>query len=37
MLAAAGFGPAAVHPAWDGLALRDAEEWMVYVGVAGGG
>lgn len=31
MLAAAGFATVEVHPAWDSLALRDAEEWVVYV------
>jgi len=31
MLNKAGFGTVAVHPAWDGIALKDAREWMVYV------
>jgi SAM-dependent methyltransferase len=31
MLAGAGFANVAAHPAWGGLALRDAEEWVVYV------
>ncbi len=31
MLAEAGFGRLTVHPAWDGLALKDAPEWCVYV------
>lgn len=35
MLHAAGFGSVEVRPAWDGLALADADEWVVYVGVAG--
>jgi SAM-dependent methyltransferase len=35
MLNAAGFGSAEVHPAWDGLALKDAEEWTVYVATRG--
>jgi SAM-dependent methyltransferase len=34
MLDEAGFRPVELHPAWDGLALRDAEEWAVYVGIA---
>jgi SAM-dependent methyltransferase len=34
MLSAAGFGSVEVHPAWDGLPLRDAEEWAVYAGIA---
>ena len=32
MLREAGFGSVEVHPAWDGLALKDAEEWVVVVG-----
>ena len=31
MLAEAGFGKMTVHPAWDGLAFKDAPEWCVYV------
>ncbi len=31
MLAGAGFGQVTVHRAWDGLALKDAGEWNVYV------
>jgi len=31
MLNTAGFGQVQVHPAWDGLALKDAPEWVVYV------
>ncbi len=31
LLQAAGFGTAEVYPAWDGLALYDASEWVVYV------
>jgi SAM-dependent methyltransferase len=31
MLRQAGFGSAAVYPAWDGLQLYDAEEWIVYL------
>ncbi len=31
MLHGAGFGTVEVRPAWDGLALRDAGEWVVYV------
>jgi SAM-dependent methyltransferase len=34
MLREAGFATVEVHPAWDGLALKDAEEWVVYVGIA---
>lgn len=37
MLHAAGFGQVDVHPAWDRLALRDAPEWVVYVGEVGCG
>lgn len=36
MLDGAGFRPVELHPAWDGLALADAEEWVVYVGIADG-
>ena len=36
MLQEAGFGQVSVHPAWDGLALKDAPEWAVYVAVADG-
>jgi len=31
MLHEAGFGQVQTHPAWDGLALKDAAEWIVYV------
>jgi SAM-dependent methyltransferase len=31
MLDEAGFRPVEAHPAWDGLALKDAEEWVVYL------
>ena len=31
LLRAAGLGGVAVYPAWDGLALYDAGEWVVYV------
>jgi SAM-dependent methyltransferase len=31
MLQEAGFGQVEVHPTWDGLALKDALEWVVYV------
>jgi SAM-dependent methyltransferase len=31
MLQEAGFNQVSVHPAWDGLALKDAPEWVVYV------
>jgi SAM-dependent methyltransferase len=31
MLETAGFGAVTVHPAWDGLALSDAPEWVVYL------
>ena len=31
MLREAGFSQVSVHPAWDGLALKDAPEWVVYV------
>ena len=31
MLLVAGFAEVETHPAWDGLALRDAAEWIVYV------
>jgi SAM-dependent methyltransferase len=31
MLGEAGFGEVTVHPAWDGLALKDAPEWQVYI------
>jgi hypothetical protein len=37
MLHEAGFGGVQVHPAWDRLALKDAPEWVVYVGTADGG
>ena len=36
MLQEAGFDEVSVHPAWDGLALKDAPEWVVYVAVADG-
>ena len=31
LLAQAGFADTAVYPAWDGVALEDAAEWIVYV------
>jgi ubiquinone/menaquinone biosynthesis C-methylase UbiE len=31
MLHQAGFEAVELHPAWDGLALKDAEEWVVYI------
>lgn len=31
MLHAAGFGHVQARPAWDGLAMKDAGEWVVYV------
>ena len=31
LLPAAGFGGVEVYPAWDGLGLYDAKEWVVYV------
>ncbi|PKO22418.1 MAG: hypothetical protein CVU38_09580 [Chloroflexi bacterium HGW-Chloroflexi-1] len=31
MLHGAGFGQVETHPAWDDLALKDAQEWVVYV------
>jgi SAM-dependent methyltransferase len=34
MLREAGFPAVEVRPAWDGLALKDAAEWAVYVGIA---
>ena len=34
MLREAGFATPEVHPAWDSLALKDAAEWAVYVGIA---
>ncbi len=34
MLNEAGFDDMEVHPAWDGLALKDAPEWVVYVATA---
>ena len=37
MLQEAGFGQMSIHPAWDGLALKDAPEWVVYVAAADGG
>jgi SAM-dependent methyltransferase len=37
MLSSAGFSRPAIHPAWDGLALKDASEWVVYVAEAVGG
>jgi len=30
-LSRAGFGEMQIHPNWDGLALKDAPEWVVYV------
>lgn len=35
MLAEAGFVGMTVHGAWDGLALKDAPEWCVYLAEAG--
>ncbi len=35
MLEEAGFANVTVHPAWDGLALKDAAEWCVYVAERG--
>jgi SAM-dependent methyltransferase len=32
MLKQAGFDSVQVYPAWDGLSLYDAEEWIVYIG-----
>lgn len=32
MMRKAGMGKTAVFPAWDGLPLYDAEEWLVYIG-----
>jgi hypothetical protein len=34
MLNVAGFGNVEVHKAWDGLAIKDAGEWVVYVATA---
>ncbi|MCP4425812.1 MAG: hypothetical protein GY803_15070, partial [Chloroflexi bacterium] len=34
MMKGAGFTSVDVYPAWDGLALYDAEEWVVYVATA---
>jgi SAM-dependent methyltransferase len=34
MLQAAGFSNVTIYPAWDGLALSDASEWVVYVAEA---
>lgn len=31
MLDTAGFSTVQIHPAWDGLPLYDAEEWLVYL------
>ena len=31
LLTQAGFRKVEVYPAWDGLPLYDAEEWLVYV------
>jgi SAM-dependent methyltransferase len=33
MLHEAGFAAVEVHPAWDGLTLKDAGEWIAYVAV----
>ena len=35
MLEEAGFTNVTVHPAWDGLALKDAPEWCVYIAQRG--
>ena len=32
LLQASGFDQAQAYPAWDGLEMYDAEEWMVYIG-----
>jgi SAM-dependent methyltransferase len=32
MLRKAGFDAVQTYPAWDGLAMKDAQEWVVYVG-----
>lgn len=37
MMRAAGFTAVDVYPAWDGLPLYDAKEWIVYVGAKGNG
>jgi SAM-dependent methyltransferase len=34
ILEKAGFGNMTAHPAWDGLAVKDAQEWVVYVATA---
>jgi SAM-dependent methyltransferase len=34
MLNQAGFDSVEAHPAWDGLALRDAAEWTVFTAIA---
>ena len=31
LFVAAGFGEVAVYPAWDGLPVYDAKEWVAYV------
>ena len=31
MLQQAGFGQVDIYPAWDGLPLADAEEWVIYI------
>ena len=36
MLREAGFETVETYPAWDGLALPDAPEWVVYVARKGG-
>jgi SAM-dependent methyltransferase len=34
LLQSAGFSQVTIRPAWDGLALKDAREWVVYVGTS---
>lgn len=36
MLKEAGFGRVDVYPKWDGLALYDADEWLVYIAQVSG-
>jgi hypothetical protein len=35
MLCGAGFGRIAAYPAWDGLDLYDAPEWLLYLAEKG--
>ena len=37
VLTESGFGHVTTYPAWDGLAVKDASEWVVYVATAEGG